>query len=154
MYMQMMRKYCKFGNFREGFIIAKIKSSRNAENTMSLIDICKSCASREFLASQICLLINVIRENKILAKISGFTALQFTFTAPVRKSRESQQGYHECSSWTLIHGQPEKKKTDNQMNYYVYSKLFLSGHSKRRPKIVFKTDYLLMQVKVLQNAPL
>ena len=34
----------------------KIKSSRNAEITMSFADICKSCPSREFLASQICLL--------------------------------------------------------------------------------------------------
>ena len=84
-----IRKFSRGFNFREtshmrSFV--KIKSSRNAEITMLLIDICKSCASREFLASQICPLINVIRENKILAKISGFIALQFTFTAPVRKS--------------------------------------------------------------------
>ena len=32
----------------------------------------KSCSSRLFLASQICYF-NAIRENKILAKISGFT---------------------------------------------------------------------------------
>ena len=25
----------------------------------------------------------------------------------------------------------------------------LSGHSKRRPKLFFKTDYLLMQVKII-----
>ena len=29
----------------------------------------------------------------------------------------------------------------------------LSGHSKRRPKLVFKANSRLMQVKVLQNAP-
>ena len=29
----------------------------------------------------------------------------------------------------------------------------LSSHSRRRPKLVFKTDCHLMQVKVLQNAP-
>ena len=29
----------------------------------------------------------------------------------------------------------------------------LSSYSKRRPKLVFKIDYGLMQVKVLQNAP-
>ena len=34
----------------------KIKSSRNAEITQSFNDIGKSCPSREFLASQICLL--------------------------------------------------------------------------------------------------
>ena len=34
----------------------KIKSSQNAENTLSFTDICKSCTSREFLASQMCLL--------------------------------------------------------------------------------------------------
>ena len=36
---------------------------------MSFTDIGKSCPSREFLTSQICF--NAIRENKILAKISG-----------------------------------------------------------------------------------
>ena len=40
----------------------KIKSSRNAEITQSFTDIGKSCPSREFLASQICLL-------KLFAKI-------------------------------------------------------------------------------------
>ena len=49
---------CKFGNFREGFIIAKLriilrrfvktKSSRNGEITLSITDIGKSCPSREF----------------------------------------------------------------------------------------------------------
>ena len=34
----------------------KIKSSRNAEITQSFTDIGKSCPSREFLTSQICLL--------------------------------------------------------------------------------------------------
>ena len=50
----------------------KIKSSRNAEITLSFPDVCKSCPSREFLESQMCLLI-AIPENKILAKNSGFT---------------------------------------------------------------------------------
>ena len=49
----------------------KIKSSRNAEITVSFTDICKSCPSREFLPSQM-FLFNTIRENKIFAKISGF----------------------------------------------------------------------------------
>ena len=50
----------------------KIKSSQNAENTLSFTDLCKSCPSRKFLASQICLL-TLGQENKILAKIYGFT---------------------------------------------------------------------------------
>ena len=68
--------------------LVKIKSSWNAEITLLFTDICKSCPSREFLASQTCLLtliiekiygftydmsFNAIRDNKIIAKISGFT---------------------------------------------------------------------------------
>ena len=34
----------------------KIESSQNGEATLSFTDICKSCLSREFLTSQICLL--------------------------------------------------------------------------------------------------
>ena len=45
--------YCKFGNFREGFIFAKL---RNGEITLSITDIVKSFTSREFLAPQECLL--------------------------------------------------------------------------------------------------
>ena len=45
----------------------KIKSSRNGKIVLSFTDIGKSCPSREFLVSQICLL--------ILAKNSGFTVL-------------------------------------------------------------------------------
>ena len=36
---------------------------------------------------------------------------------------------------------------------YNTVKPVLSGHSKRRPKIGLKTDYRLILVKVLQNAP-
>ena len=36
--------------------------------------------------------------------------------------------------------------------YYSKTCLISSGHSKRQPKLVFKTDYRLMQAKVLQNA--
>ena len=32
-------------------------------------------------------------------------------------------------------------------------KLVLSGHTKRRPKLVFKTDYHLMQVKSIAECP-
>ena len=59
----------------------KIKSSQNVEITQSFTDIGKSCPSPKFLASQICL--NAIPENKILAKISGFTVVRFTY---LRKS--------------------------------------------------------------------
>ena len=44
----------------------KIKSSQNAEITLSFTDICKSCPSRKILVSQNCLL-------TLFAKISGFT---------------------------------------------------------------------------------
>ena len=53
------QSYCKFRNFREGFIFkifVKIKSSWNAEITLSFTDISKSCHSHEFFASQMCLL--------------------------------------------------------------------------------------------------
>ena len=46
---------CKFGNFREGLF------SRNGEITLSSSDIGKSCPSREFLTSQICLLMLVAK---------------------------------------------------------------------------------------------
>ena len=53
--------YCKFGNFREDFIFAKlrfakIKSSRNGKITLSFISIGKSCLNREFFTSRMCLL--------------------------------------------------------------------------------------------------
>ena len=63
--------YCKFGNFCEVFSFVKMKSSRFHSITLSFTDIGKSCPSRDFLMSQICLI--AIRENKILAKISEFT---------------------------------------------------------------------------------
>ena len=56
-------KYCKFGNFLEDFIFAKcrmrsfvkIKTSRKGKIKLSFIDIGKSCLSREFFTSLICL---------------------------------------------------------------------------------------------------
>ena len=51
--------YCKFGNFREGFIYAKLrenKSSRNGKITLSFTDLGKSCPSHEILTTKICLL--------------------------------------------------------------------------------------------------
>ena len=45
--------YCKFGNFREDFIFAKLriklKPSQNGKITLSFIDIGKACLSHEFL---------------------------------------------------------------------------------------------------------
>ena len=49
----------------------KIKPSPNCKITLSFIDVGKSCLSREFFTSLICL--NAVPENKILAKISKFT---------------------------------------------------------------------------------
>ena len=51
----------------------KIKSPRNAEITLSFTDIGKACHSRDFSVTNMYL--NAIRENKIIAKISGFTVL-------------------------------------------------------------------------------
>ena len=53
--------YCKSGNFREGFIFAKrsfvkLKPSRRGKITLSFTDIGISCPSRDFITSQICLL--------------------------------------------------------------------------------------------------
>ena len=73
--------YCKSRKIREGFIFAKlrmrsfrkIKSLRNAEISLLLTDIGKSCPSREFLASQICYL-TLFAEIKFSRK---FPDLQF-----------------------------------------------------------------------------
>ena len=57
--------YCKFGNFHEGFIFAKlricevlcqIKSSQYGEITLLFVNMAKSCPSHEYLMSQIYLL--------------------------------------------------------------------------------------------------
>ena len=50
----------------------KIKPSQNGKNTMSFIDIGKSCLNRDFFYITN-VSFNVIRENKILAKISEST---------------------------------------------------------------------------------
>ena len=58
----------------------KIKPSKDGEITLSFTDIhvVKSCPSREiFIVANI--LLNAIRENKILAKIFGFTVLVMTY---------------------------------------------------------------------------
>ena len=47
------------------------KSSRNGEITLLFTDICKLCPSCDFSAT--IMSFNAYRENKILAKISGFT---------------------------------------------------------------------------------
>ena len=53
----------------------KINSALNTEITLSFTDLGKSCPSREFLISQICML-TLFAKNKILARISGFTVRQ------------------------------------------------------------------------------
>ena len=43
---------------------------------------------------------------------------------------------------------------ENILSQFMFTvKPALSGHSKRSQKLVFKADYRLMQVKVLQNVP-
>ena len=49
----MQAKYCKFGNVCKGFM--KIKPLPKGEISLSFTDIGKSCSSRAFLTSQICL---------------------------------------------------------------------------------------------------
>ena len=49
----------------------KIKSSRNAEITLSFTNIGKSCPSGDLSVTNMSF--NAIRENKVIAKISGFT---------------------------------------------------------------------------------
>ena len=44
-------------------------------------------------------------------------------------------------------------KIKEERNLENTVKPVINSHSKRRPKIGFKNDYHLMQVKVLQNAP-
>ena len=56
----------------------KIKSSRNAEITLSFTYICKSCPSREFLASQMCLLMLFVK-IKLSRK---FSDLQYSLLFP------------------------------------------------------------------------
>ena len=86
-------RYSKFGNFREGFIFAKlciimrsfvkIKASQIGEITLSFTDVGKSRPCRDFSTWQICfntirenkistwqICFNTIQENKIIAKIS------------------------------------------------------------------------------------
>ena len=76
--------YCKFGNFCEGFIFAKLrsflktKSSRNGDITLSFIDIGKSCPCRNFLTAHICVLtlfVNIKLSRK-------FPNLQYIETCP------------------------------------------------------------------------
>ena len=65
--------------FSRNFAYAKFLENKilsKCEFTLSITDIGKSCPSRKFLTSQVYL--NAVRENKILAKISGFTVSVLT----------------------------------------------------------------------------
>ena len=64
--------YCKFGNFCEVFIFAKIKSLRNVEINLLFTYEGKSCHSREFLRRK-SMSFNAIHENIIFLKISKTT---------------------------------------------------------------------------------
>ena len=61
--------------FSRSFV--KMKPSRNGKITQSFIDIGKSCLSREFFTSLICLLM-LFAKIKILAKISESTVRYVT----------------------------------------------------------------------------
>ena len=82
---RLMSRYCKFGNFREGFIFAKLRSflkikpSWNGKITLSFTDVGKSGSSRKFLTSQICLL-TLFAKIKLSRKISGFTVIKIWTT--------------------------------------------------------------------------
>ena len=72
--------YCKSGNFREGFIFAKLRicevswklNPREIAKPLSFTDIVKSCLSCEVWTSQICLL-TLFTKIKFSRKISEFT---------------------------------------------------------------------------------
>ena len=74
-------KYCKFGNFREDFIFAKLakflenKTLAKRQITLSFIDIGKSCLSCEFFTSLICLLM-LFATYEFLQKISEPTVAE------------------------------------------------------------------------------
>ena len=104
-----IRKFSRGVYFREtshmrSFV--KIKCSRNIEITLSFTDIRKSYPSREFLASEICLL--MLFAKKILAKISGFTVYT-AFSSCVRINGFNTEWYditsgqgQRCSSPQLL----------------------------------------------------
>ena len=95
----------------------------------------KSCSSREFLASQICYF-NAIRENKILAKIFGFTVFMTRFI-----NSQYFDFYKRIIRKGLFHW------TRQTWGLGYTAKPAFSGHSQRRQKLVFKTDYHIIQVK-------
>ena len=73
---------CKFGNFREDFIFAKLRSfvkikpSQNGKITLSFIDIGKSCFNREFFTELMCLVMQFAKINFS----RKFSNLQYTIT--------------------------------------------------------------------------
>ena len=68
--------YCKFGNFGDGFIFAKLKLLQNCEMTLLFTDVGKSHPNHKFLTWKMSF--NAIPENKILTKISEFTVENHT----------------------------------------------------------------------------
>ena len=77
---------------------------------------------------------NVYGKNKICSIISCYS-WPWPILTLLRRSGERLRTFR-SSSLTLV-----------KLNILCTVKPVLSGHSKRRPKIVFKTDYRLMQVK-------
>ena len=98
---------CKFGNFRKGFVFAKssrmrsfvkIIPSRYGEISLSLIDVAKSCPSREFLTWLICLL-RLFAKIKFLRKFPNlqFWLIQYAITNLLSDINECLQDNGGCS---------------------------------------------------------
>ena len=127
------RWYCKSGNFREGYFretsymrsFVKIKSSRNDEIYLSFTDIGKSCPSREFYTSQICLL-TPFAKIKFSRK---FPDLQYKNTDKHRRTNKSS--WDDCKTrnnidnyitkpWQTPHTSLEQQEAMNQQqNHYL-----------------------------------
>ena len=67
--------FCKFGNFHEGFIFAKLRFCEVCENkTLKMaLSLCRLLIMKSLKVANVSL--NAILENKILAKISEFTVI-------------------------------------------------------------------------------
>ena len=74
-----VRVYFRETSHMRSFV--KIKASRNGEITLSFTDICKSCLSREFLMSQICLLtlFTKIKFSRKFPNLQYFSKLRLGF---------------------------------------------------------------------------
>ena len=95
------------------------------------------CAKRPIYAS----MCNCVSKQSLMF-LHKYIWLTFD-TAPVDTLLYIYWGMNDCTCgtrWQYIHS--------HNLVYFICTILpVLSGHSKRRPKLTFKTDYCLMQVK-------